>query len=35
LWEVAFKNDLPRSGPFTILRVKLPPQKQHSLLPAG
>ena len=24
LWEVAFKNDLPRSGPFTILRVKLP-----------
>ncbi|TMJ52113.1 MAG: hypothetical protein E6G85_12550 [Alphaproteobacteria bacterium] len=24
LWEVAFKNDLPRSGPFTIFRVKLP-----------
>jgi sugar lactone lactonase YvrE len=24
LWEVAFKNNLPRSGPFTILRVKLP-----------
>jgi sugar lactone lactonase YvrE len=24
LWEVAFKNDLPRSGPFAILRVKLP-----------
>jgi sugar lactone lactonase YvrE len=23
LWEVAFKNNLPRSGPFTILRVKL------------
>jgi sugar lactone lactonase YvrE len=23
LWEVAFKNDLPRSGPFTIFRVKL------------
>jgi sugar lactone lactonase YvrE len=35
LWEVAFKNDLPRSGPFTILKVKLPHQKQHSLLPAG
>jgi len=24
LWEVAFKNDLPRSGPFTIFRVRLP-----------
>jgi sugar lactone lactonase YvrE len=24
LWEVAFKNSLPRSGPFTILRMKLP-----------
>jgi sugar lactone lactonase YvrE len=24
LWEVAFKNDYPRSGPFTIFRVKLP-----------
>jgi sugar lactone lactonase YvrE len=24
LWEVAFKNDLPRSGPFAIFRVKLP-----------
>jgi sugar lactone lactonase YvrE len=35
LWEVAFKNDLPRSGPFTILKVKLPHQEQHSLLPAG
>jgi sugar lactone lactonase YvrE len=23
LWEVVFKNNLPRSGPFTILRVKL------------
>jgi sugar lactone lactonase YvrE len=23
LWEVAFKNDLPRSGPFTIFKVKL------------
>lgn len=23
LWEVAFKNNLPRSGPFTIFRVKL------------
>jgi sugar lactone lactonase YvrE len=26
LWEVAFKNNLPRSGPFTIFRVKLPHQ---------
>jgi sugar lactone lactonase YvrE len=24
LWETAFKNNLPRSGPFTILKVKLP-----------
>ena len=24
LWEIAFKNDLPRSGPFTIFKVKLP-----------
>jgi sugar lactone lactonase YvrE len=24
LWEVAFKNNVPRSGPFTIFRVKLP-----------
>jgi hypothetical protein len=24
LWEVAFKNHLQRSGPFTIFRVKLP-----------
>jgi sugar lactone lactonase YvrE len=24
LWEVAFKNDLPRSGPFAIFKVKLP-----------
>jgi sugar lactone lactonase YvrE len=24
LWEVAFKNNLPRSGPFSIFRVKLP-----------
>jgi hypothetical protein len=24
LWEVAFKNDLPRSGRFTIFKVKLP-----------
>jgi len=23
LWEVAFKNDLPRGGPFSILKVKL------------
>jgi hypothetical protein len=25
LSEVAFKNDLPRAGPFTIFKVKLPP----------
>jgi sugar lactone lactonase YvrE len=24
LWEIAFKNNLPRSGPFTIFKVKLP-----------
>jgi len=24
LWEVAFKNNLPRSGPFTIFKVKIP-----------
>jgi sugar lactone lactonase YvrE len=24
LWEVAFKKNLPRSGPFTIFKVKLP-----------
>jgi sugar lactone lactonase YvrE len=24
LWELAFKNDLPRSGPLSIFRVKLP-----------
>jgi sugar lactone lactonase YvrE len=24
--EVAFRNDLPRSGPFTIFKVKLPPR---------
>lgn len=24
LWEVSFKNHLPRSGPFAILKVKLP-----------
>src|SRR6202035_4529406 len=24
LWEIAFKNDLPRSGPFTIFKVNLP-----------
>jgi sugar lactone lactonase YvrE len=23
LWEVAFKNDLPRSGPFTIFKIKI------------
>jgi sugar lactone lactonase YvrE len=27
LWEVAFKNDLPRSGPFTIFKVKLPRER--------
>ena len=30
LWEIAFKNDLPRSGPFTIFKAKLarrPPPK--------
>jgi sugar lactone lactonase YvrE len=26
LWEVAFKNSLPRSGPSTIFKVKLPQQ---------
>jgi sugar lactone lactonase YvrE len=35
LWEIAFKNDRPRSGPFTILKVKLPHQKRGSGLPAG
>jgi sugar lactone lactonase YvrE len=29
LWEVAFKNDLPRSGPFTIFKVKLPRQPER------
>jgi sugar lactone lactonase YvrE len=24
LWEVAFKNNLPRSGPFTIFKAKIP-----------
>jgi hypothetical protein len=24
LWEVAFKNNLPRSGPFSFFEVKLP-----------
>ena len=28
LWEVAFKNNLPRSGPFTILRAKLPERRR-------
>jgi sugar lactone lactonase YvrE len=28
LWEVAFKNNLPRSGPFTIFKVKLPQPSQ-------
>jgi sugar lactone lactonase YvrE len=28
LWEVAFKNNLPRSGPFTIFRVKLPERRR-------
>jgi hypothetical protein len=27
LWEVAFKNNLPRSGPFTIFKVKLPRER--------
>jgi sugar lactone lactonase YvrE len=30
LWEVAFKNDLPRSGPFTIFKVKLPREPQRN-----
>jgi Major royal jelly protein len=29
LWEVAFKNGLPRSGPFTIFRVKLPQARRR------
>ncbi|WP_426440752.1 L-dopachrome tautomerase-related protein [Bradyrhizobium genosp. P] len=28
LWEVAFKNNLPRSGPFTIFRVRLPERRR-------
>jgi hypothetical protein len=28
LWEVAFKNNLPCSGPFTIFKVKLPQPSQ-------
>jgi len=24
LWEIAFKNSLPHSGPFTIFKVRLP-----------
>jgi sugar lactone lactonase YvrE len=35
LWEIAFKNDLPRSGPFTILKVKLPHQARRSGSHAG
>jgi sugar lactone lactonase YvrE len=27
LWEVALKNNLPRSGPFTIFKVKLPRER--------
>jgi sugar lactone lactonase YvrE len=27
LWEVAFKNNLPRSGPFTIFKAKLPQRR--------
>jgi sugar lactone lactonase YvrE len=34
LWEVAFKDDLPRSGPFTIFRVKLPDGRHSALDPA-
>jgi sugar lactone lactonase YvrE len=30
LWEVAFKNDLPRSGPFTIFKVRLPEADQRA-----
>jgi sugar lactone lactonase YvrE len=30
LWEVAFKNNLPRSGPFTIFKAKLPPEMRQS-----
>ncbi|MBR0936199.1 L-dopachrome tautomerase-related protein [Bradyrhizobium jicamae] len=30
LWEVAFKNDLPRSGPFTIFRVRLPERRRYA-----
>ena len=34
LWEIAFKNDLPRSGPFTIFKAKLarrpPPESTDS-----
>jgi sugar lactone lactonase YvrE len=29
LWELAFKNNLPRSGPFTIFRVKMPVPERH------
>jgi sugar lactone lactonase YvrE len=29
LWEVAFKNNLPRSGPFTIFRVRLPEDRHR------
>jgi sugar lactone lactonase YvrE len=29
LWEVAFKNNRPRSGPFTIFKVKLPQERSH------
>ena len=29
LWEVAFKNNRPRSGPFTIFKVKLSQQRPH------
>ncbi|WGR93836.1 hypothetical protein MTX26_30065 [Bradyrhizobium sp. ISRA443] len=33
LWEVAFKNNLPRSGPFTICRVKLPERASPEAVP--
>jgi sugar lactone lactonase YvrE len=33
LWEIAFKNNLPRSGPFTIFKVKLPLQAERHRQP--
>ncbi len=34
LWEVSFKNHLPRSGPFTIFKVKLLNPSPHALAAA-